>query len=97
VHHSARYWPDPEQFRPERFSAENKKEQKAFTHLPFGGGPKGCIGGNYAMLQMLMILSVILTEHDFQLAPDQRIEARPMIILRPKYGIKMQFGRREAA
>ena len=60
-------------------------------HLPFGGGPRGCIGGNYAMLQILMILSDLLRKYDFQLIPGQNIEARPMVILRPKHGIRMNF------
>ena len=69
----------------------NEKLQPPFTYLPFGGGPRGCIGGNFAMLQILMILSVLLRRYDFQLAPGQRIEARPMVILRPKHGIRMNF------
>jgi hypothetical protein len=43
------------------------------------------------MLQILMILSDLLRKYDFQLAPDQTIEARPMVILRPKHGIRMTF------
>jgi cytochrome P450 len=62
-----------------------------FTYLPFGAGPRGCIGGNYAMLQILMILSDVLTRYDFELTPGQTIEARPMVILRPKHGIRMNF------
>jgi cytochrome P450 len=59
--------------------------------LPFGAGPRGCIGGNYAMLQMLLILSVLLRKYDFSLVPGQTIEARPMVILRPEHGIRMTF------
>jgi cytochrome P450 len=91
AHHASRYWPDPEVFDPERFTKANQKLHTPFTHLPFGGGPRGCIGGNYAMLQMLMILSVLLRKYDFQLVPGQTIEPRPMVILRPKYGISMNF------
>ena len=43
------------------------------------------------MLQILMILSDLVRKYDFQLAPGQRIEARPMVILRPKHGIRMTF------
>jgi cytochrome P450 len=91
AHHAPRYWESPESFDPERFTKANEKSRKPFTHLPFGGGPRGCIGGNYAMLQMLMILSGLLRKYDFQLAPGQMIEARPMVILRPKHGIRMTF------
>ena len=93
AHHAPRYWPNPETFDPERFAKANEKQPAAFTHLPFGGGPRGCIGGNYAMLQILMILSELLRKYDFQLTPGQTIEARPMVILRPKHGIRMAFTR----
>jgi cytochrome P450 len=75
----------------DRFLKANEKLRKPFTYLPFGGGPRGCIGGNYAMLQILMILSDVLRRYDFELTPGQTIEARPMVILRPKHGIRMSF------
>ena len=91
VHHSPRYWENPESFDQERFSKAKEKLHTPFAHLPFGAGPRGCIGGNYAMLQMLMILSVLLRKYDFCLVPGQTIEARPMVILRPEHGIRMTF------
>jgi cytochrome P450 len=91
AHHAPRYWQDPESFNPERFTKANEKLHTPFTYLPFGAGPRGCIGGNYAMLQILMILSALLRKYDFQLSPGQTIEARPMVILRPKNGIQMTF------
>ena len=91
THHSPRYWDNPENFDPERFTKANEKLHTPFAHLPFGAGPRGCIGGNYAMLQMLMILSVLLRKYDFALVPDQTIEPRPMVILRPENGIRMTF------
>ena len=95
AHHSPKFWNDPELFIPERFSKDNKKGHTPFAYLPFGGGPRGCIGGNYAMLQMLMILGTILRRYDFALAEDQEILPRPMIILRPNDGIRMTFAGRE--
>jgi cytochrome P450 len=91
AHHAPRYWENPESFDPERFTKANEKQHAPFTYLPFGGGPRGCIGGNYAMLQILMILSDLLRNYDFQLTPGQTIEARPMVILRPAHGIRMSF------
>ena len=91
VHHSPQYWENPESFDPERFSKAKEKLHTPFAHLPFGAGPRGCIGGNYAMLQILMILSVLLRKYDFRLVPGQTIEARPMVILRPEHGIRMTF------
>jgi len=91
AHHAPRYWPSPEIFDPERFVKGTVRTP--FTHLPFGGGPRGCIGANYAMLQILMILSDLLRRYDFKLTPGQTIEARPMVILRPKRGIRMTFSK----
>jgi cytochrome P450 len=91
AHHARRYWQNPENFDTDRFTKENEKVRAPFTYLPFGGGPRGCIGGNYAMLQILMILSDLLRKYDFQLSPGQIVEPRPMVILRPKYGIRMTF------
>jgi cytochrome P450 len=91
VHHAPRYWQAPENFDTDRFTKANEKLRTPFTFLPFGGGPRGCVGGNYAMLQILMILRDLLRKYDFQLVPGQMIEARPMVILRPKHGIRMTF------
>jgi cytochrome P450 len=91
AHHAPRYWQNPENFDAERFTKVNQNLQTPFSYLPFGAGPRGCIGGNYAMLQILMILSVLLRKYDLRLAPGQIIEARPMVILRPKHGIRMTF------
>jgi cytochrome P450 len=91
AHHSPQYWENPESFDEERFAKVNDKRHTPFAHLPFGAGPRGCIGGNYAMLQILMILSVLLRKYDFSLLPGQTIEARPMVILRPEHGIRMTF------
>jgi cytochrome P450 len=91
AHHSQCNWESPDNFDPERFTKTKEKLRRPFTYLPFGGGPRGCIGGNYAMLQMLMILSDLLRRYDFRLDPEQTIEARPMVILRPQQAIRMTF------
>ena len=91
AHHAPAHWQSPETFDPERFIKGSDKLRTPFTYLPFGGGPRVCIGNHYAMLQILMILSELLRKYDFQLIPGQTIEARPMVILRPKHGIRMTF------
>jgi cytochrome P450 len=93
AHHAPHYWESPETFDPERFIKGSEKVRTPFTYLPFGGGPRVCIGNQYAMLQILMILSDLLRKYDFELTPGQTIEARPMVILRPKQGIRMTFSK----
>jgi cytochrome P450 len=91
AHHAAKHWANPEVFDTDRFIKGNEKLRAPFTYLPFGGGPRGCIGNHYAMLQVLMILSDLLRRYDFEMAPDQTIEPQAMVILRPRHGIRMTF------
>ena len=97
AHHAPGYWESPESFDPERFIKGSEKLRTPFTYLPFGGGPRVCIGNHYAMLQILMILSEVVRKYDFEVVPGQTIEARPMVILRPKHGIRMAFTKAVAA
>jgi cytochrome P450 len=94
AHRSTKFWEAPDQFIPERFSKENRKNHIPSAYLPFGMGPRGCVGGNYAMLQMLMILGLILRRYDCDPAPNQEVAPRPLVILRPKSGITMKFAKR---
>ena len=91
AHHASKHWPNPETFDTDRFIKGNEKLRAPFTYLPFGGGPRACIGSNYAMLQILMILSDLFRRYDLQIVPGQTIEAQAMVILRPKHGIRMTF------
>ena len=93
-HHSPEYWDEPEQFKPERFSGEERRRHTPFAYLPFGGGPRGCLGWQFAMLQMLMILGTLLGRYDVALTPNQEIVPWPGVFLKPKNGIRMTFSRR---
>jgi cytochrome P450 len=86
VHRSAKYWSEPSAFHPERLKDDDRKTGRGFTYLPFGGGPRGCIGSGYAMLQILMVLSVVLRRFAFSIADGRDVEVMPMIILRQKSG-----------
>ena len=91
VHRSERLWEDPEAFNPDRFAKEEKSRMPAYSYMPFGGGPRLCIGNSFAMMEMQMILATILRRFDIELVPDQTIEAQPLVTLRPRYGIRMRF------
>ncbi|XP_030379305.1 probable cytochrome P450 6v1 [Scaptodrosophila lebanonensis] len=63
IHHDPKYWPDPERFDPERFSAENKLRQTPMSYLPFGAGPHNCIGMLIGQLQIKLGLIYFLRQH----------------------------------
>lgn len=91
AHHNPAVWEAPETFDPDRFSPENRKKITAYAYLPFGGGPRLCIGNNFALMEMQLILAEMIRRFDFSLVPGQDIQMKPLITLRPYPGIRMQF------
>jgi cytochrome P450 len=66
VHHDADNYEDPEEFRPERFSDENKKKRENETFMPFGTGPRNCIGMRFALVEIKLLLADILVKYRFE-------------------------------
>ena len=95
VHRSERYWKNPETFDPERFTPENKAKQVPFSYMPFGGGPRLCIGNNFALMEMQFVLAMMIKRYRFKLVEDQTIDINPLITLRPRYGIKVIVSKRK--
>ena len=88
VHRRPNLWPDPGRFDPERFTADRVAARPQFAYLPFGGGPRQCIGNQFAIVEALLALSMIARRYRVRLAPGQPIEAQPLITLRPSPGIR---------
>jgi len=91
THRNPDFWKQPERFDPDRFETEKKKARHPFAHIPFGGGPRVCIGSNLAMIQMLLILVNLIQRYDFQPISETPVAIKPMMILRPDGAIKLQF------
>ena len=91
VHHSEKHWDAPESFRPARFSKENKATQHPYAYLPFGGGPRLCIGNSFALMEMQLILVQMLRRFEVETVPGQTILPQALITLRPKYGLQMKL------
>ncbi|CAI6051912.1 cytochrome P450 [Cohnella sp. JJ-181] len=95
IHHNPAYFPNPESFIPERFENDYLKRIPQFSYIPFGGGPRGCIGNHFAMLEMVIALCMIGQRYRLQLkAGHPPIEMEPLMTLRPKNGIEVLVGRR---
>lgn len=94
LHRHKTLWSDPTRFDPERFSPERSAGRHRFAYLPFGGGPRICIGAALAMTEASLILATIAQRYRVRLAPGEKIELRNRITLRPKDGLKMVLERR---
>ena len=96
VHRLSEYWPEPEKFDPERFSAENKKQIVPYTYLPFGQGPRNCVGMRLALMEVKMATVVLL--QNFRLNPSEKLEIPPTVskgvTLKPENGIWLRLARR---
>jgi cytochrome P450 len=90
LHREEALWADPERFDPSRFEDEAIKRRHPSAHIPFGGGPRKCIGSNMAILQMLLILATVVRQYDFELVGDAEVEMDPRMILHPKGAIGMR-------
>jgi cytochrome P450 len=94
MHHDPRYYEEPEQFNPDRWTSEFKTRLPRFSYFPFGGGIRGCIGEPFAWMEGTLIIATIAQKWTMHLAPGQRIKLDPAITLRPKYGMKMKLSQR---
>jgi cytochrome P450 len=91
LHRHPKFWMDPDDFDPERFSPERSVGRHKFAYLPFGAGPRQCIGNNLAMVEAQIILPMVSRKYKMQLVPDQDIQPEPIFILRPNRGILMNL------
>ena len=89
LHRSEIYWDEPLKFKPERFAPETRGNIDKYVYFPFGGGPRICIGNNFAMLEMQLILITLYRRFRFKLKPGFEVDGEPMVTLRPRHGMMM--------
>ncbi len=94
IHRHRKLWDAPDYFLPERFAPGAREKINRFAYLPFGGGPRICIGMAFAMQEAIIILSTIAKHYRLELVPGQKVEPLARITLRPRYGLKMKLVRR---
>lgn len=89
THRDARYFEQPEMFRPERWLDGLEERLAGGTYYPFGDGPRRCIGQGFALLELTLVIAAIAQKFRFKLVPGSPIDVEPLITLRPRYGIPM--------
>ena len=94
IHRHKRLWEDPDAFDPQRFAAARKSERHRFQYLPFGAGPRTCVGARLAMAEALTLLAIWLSRWSFAPAPGRRVEVSGMVTLRPRGGLPLNIAHR---
>lgn len=94
VHHSGRYWDDPEQFDPERWSDERSEDRHRFAFFPFGGGPRHCIGKHLALLEAKLIIATIASDYRLDFQGETPLELLPSLTVHPRQEMAMRVEER---
>lgn len=94
MHRDARYYPEPERFRPERWLDSKNENIPKFAFFPFGGGPRQCIGDQFAWMEAALVLAETGRKWRLELAETQPVVIQPQITLRPRGGLKMTVHKR---
>jgi cytochrome P450 len=97
LHRDGRFFGDPERFEPERFAPGWEDRIPRYAYLPFGGGPRVCIGNGFAMMEARLILTTMLQRCRLSLEPAQEIVPIQLVTVRPRGAVRMRPKMRESA
>ena len=93
LHRHPDYWPEPEVFRPERFAQDDPRRPK-HAYIPFGGGPRICIGNSFAMMEHAIVMGAVARGWRLEAIPGREVRTEPRITLRPRGGLLMRVAKR---
>jgi len=92
THHDPRFFENPQVFDPDRFAAGRVEAIPQYAYIPFGGGPRVCIGASFATMEMVLIVASVLQRFRVKLAADQGpVEPEALIAMRPKGGLRVEL------
>ena len=95
MHRNPRYFSDPDLFYPDRWTKEAKSHLPRFSYFPFGGGIRGCVGEPFAWMEGVLLIATICQQWKMHHDANHKVELKPLITLRPKYGMRMKLERRK--
>jgi cytochrome P450 len=89
THRHPAFWENPEKFEPERFTPDRSKDRPRYAYFPFGGGPRQCIGVNFATIEATLITAMVAQCFDLSLVQGHPVEPQADLTLKPRYGLPM--------
>lgn len=99
IHHSSEVWESAEEFLPERFDLEGSVPNETntdFRFIPFSGGPRKCVGDQFALLEAIVALAIFIQHLNFELVPDQNISMTTGATIHTTNGLFMKLSQRQA-
>ncbi len=93
MHRHPDFWEDPETFDPERFTPARSAGRPHFAYVPFGGGPRQCIGNTFALTEAQLILATVAQRYRLRMDPASQVKPNALITLRPQGGLRMRLER----
>jgi cytochrome P450 len=94
IHRDARWFDEPDLFRPERWEGDFAKRLPRYAYFPFGGGPRLCIGQAFAQLEAVLVLATLAHAFDVEVLQSPRPTPEPSVTLRPRHGLRGRLSRR---
>jgi enediyne biosynthesis protein E7 len=89
LHRHPRFWREPDRFDPERFDPDRSEDRPRYAYIPFGAGPRFCVGNNLGMMEAAFVTAMLARDLRLVKAPDYRVVAEPMLSLRVRGGLPM--------
>ncbi len=89
MHRNPQFWEDPERFDPERFNPDQSKARPRYAYLPFGAGPRFCVGNHLGMMEAALVVAMVSRDLRLVKQPGYRVVAEPMLSLRIRGGLPM--------
>ncbi len=92
IHRDARWYPEPEVFRPERWTKEEIESRPRCSYFPFGDGPRICIGLTFAMMEAVLVIATVLQRVSLSVVDQSEVSFAPSVTLRPVKGVRLKIG-----